>query len=65
MATHVKTDVLRCADGLSDQEPRLWQAVDGTQERRHQQEALNVLDLHRGSTNVVQDKRTVLRWIRS
>ncbi len=41
----MKTDVLRSADGLSDQQPRLWKAVDRTEERRHQQEALDMLDL--------------------
>ncbi len=33
MATHVKTDVLCCAHGLANKQPRLRQAVDGTEER--------------------------------
>lgn len=54
----MKTDVLCSADGLSDEQPRLWQAVHGAEERRHQKEALNVFELYGWVACVVQDERT-------
>ena len=54
--TYMETEVLCYTDSLADEYPSLRETVDRTQERRHEEEALHVLDLHARMTDVLQNQ---------
>jgi hypothetical protein len=53
---YMQAQILRTAHCLSDEEPRLGQAVERTQKRRHENETLDVGHLDGCMADVVQNQ---------
>ena len=55
----MKTEILAGPNGLTNKYPRLGKAVDTTQERRHENEALHMCHLRVCVANVLQYQSSI------